>query len=621
MSEYLYRIGQRGAEEVRSQIKAIGGEGEATNMRLLGSAQRRFTQEQNLERQLEAVRKGRVATEERLNALIGGPEAQAAWNAQQRAAAASAVAMRGAASSSGLLQAGIQQGSFQFQDFIVQISGGTSAVRAFAVQGPQMFEALRMMVQGASNGAGAMGRLAAVLQGPLGIGLSLAVPLAALFAQNLFETAKAAKAAETGTSGLAQAQSVLGSMFDLTTGKVKDQNELLRLNARLTAINLRADALKESEGSKKGLSQAALSSRVTGGAPITMGNFAGMRGFDVVSSDVSDLAREAQYAIKNIKDPAARTKALDAILKRSARVDFKGAKVNGEEFRQFIIDAASATAKNLNADELEKTLDTGVLSKMFRQPGPKGKEGKKDKKEADPYSFGDARAELLKGFQADQKAFFAPLSEQGNPIDKLLEADEKRIELMHSQLGLSEDMKREIKDITANMDEAQRAGERFIDTVFDPTNWNDFGDLGMKVLRELQDEFIKLAILNPIKNSLFKSDTALPTITSVLSNVKFLGFASGTERAPGGLSLVGEHGAEIVDLPSGSKVIPASQTRRMMAGRGGVTVPIAIHIDATGADAAALGRLQAQLAAMQRDLPGTIVATVNEANQRGMLAA
>src|SRR3546814_13045995 len=61
--------------------------------------------------------------------------------------------------------------------------------------------------------------------------------------ENLFETEDAAKAAELASNGLSDAQSALGQIFDLTTGKIKSQNEMLRLNARLTAANLRADAL------------------------------------------------------------------------------------------------------------------------------------------------------------------------------------------------------------------------------------------------------------------------------------------------------------------------------------------------------------------------------------------
>lgn len=42
-------------------------------------------------------------------------------------------------------------------------------------------------------------------------------------------------------------------------------------------------------------------------------------------------------------------------------------------------------------------------------------------------------------------------------------------------------------------------------------------------------------------------------------------FANGTSFAPGGLSLVGETGPEIVDIPRGSRVIPAPRTRDLLA--------------------------------------------------------
>ena len=42
------------------------------------------------------------------------------------------------------------------------------------------------------------------------------------------------------------------------------------------------------------------------------------------------------------------------------------------------------------------------------------------------------------------------------------------------------------------------------------------------------------------------------------------GFASGTNSAPGGLAMVGERGPELVNLPRGSQVVPASQSRQMM---------------------------------------------------------
>lgn len=56
----------------------------------------------------------------------------------------------------------------------------------------------------------------------------------------------------------------------------------------------------------------------------------------------------------------------------------------------------------------------------------------------------------------------------------------------------------------------------------------------------------------------------------------FPGFASGTDYSPGGLSWVGESGPELVNLPQGSSVTPASALRG--------SPNVAVHIDARGAE-------------------------------------
>ncbi|MCO4274264.1 phage tail tape measure protein [Pseudarthrobacter sp. HLT3-5] len=59
----------------------------------------------------------------------------------------------------------------------------------------------------------------------------------------------------------------------------------------------------------------------------------------------------------------------------------------------------------------------------------------------------------------------------------------------------------------------------------------------------------------------------------VLNNIAARGNASGTAYSPGGSTLVGENGPEIVNMPRGSQVTPAYRTRNELAsdGSGGVT--------------------------------------------------
>lgn len=95
-------------------------------------------------------------------------------------------------------------------------------------------------------------------------------------------------------------------------------------------------------------------------------------------------------------------------------------------------------------------------------------------------------------------------------------------------------------------------------------------------------------------------------------------FASGTNYAPGGPSLVGENGPEIVNLPRGAQVIPNDVLRGGMGGS--TSVPISISIDATGADAAGLARVQNEIASLKAELPARVVSAVQDAKKRRQLA-
>lgn len=62
------------------------------------------------------------------------------------------------------------------------------------------------------------------------------------------------------------------------------------------------------------------------------------------------------------------------------------------------------------------------------------------------------------------------------------------------------------------------------------------------------------------------------------------GFASGTRYAPGGLAWVGEQGPEIVNLPRGSQVTPANQSKTMAKAMGNTYVSIGNVYDKSDAD-------------------------------------
>lgn len=73
-------------------------------------------------------------------------------------------------------------------------------------------------------------------------------------------------------------------------------------------------------------------------------------------------------------------------------------------------------------------------------------------------------------------------------------------------------------------------------------------------------------------------------------------FASGTHYAPGGWALVGEQGPELVSLPRGSQVLPATETARAMQGWGN-TINITIHAPSGDARQVEIGVLRGLRAA------------------------
>jgi hypothetical protein len=72
--------------------------------------------------------------------------------------------------------------------------------------------------------------------------------------------------------------------------------------------------------------------------------------------------------------------------------------------------------------------------------------------------------------------------------------------------------------------------------------------------------------------------TALRGIAGILTGgiSTLLGFANGTNFAPGGTAVVGERGPELVNLPRGSRVVSAPQTRQVLAGAGGMTLNVMV---------------------------------------------
>ncbi|USI71613.1 hypothetical protein [Sphingomonas morindae] len=288
-------------------------------------------------------------------------------------------------------QFAVQNLGFQVQDFAVQVVGGTSALRAFAQQFPQAAGSL-------TGFGGTLGRVGQFLAGPWGIALTVATTVVAGLADKLLESKDALELAKVGADGLADAQGVLGKIFDLTSGKLEHQNELLRLNARLTAINLRAEAAKEKTDSTKTFAsgqQGSILTRILDslaldgpGGETALGKVRGRRDANV--QGIGDLIRSVQGG----------STSLEAALQQTEKLDFTGVKVTKDQLQQAIIDSASSTVKKQTADEIDKSLDTGRLDPALR----KDAKPKKPKSQEGQIKFAESAAEEIARINAEWDA-------------------------------------------------------------------------------------------------------------------------------------------------------------------------------------------------------------------------
>lgn len=336
-----------------------------------------------------------AATSDRA-AAAAARDLERARREQERAARAAARAEQQAANEVARAlsrrQTGQMQIGQQFQDFFIQVDGGTPILRAFSQQASQLTGALTLLGGEVNGNASRLAKFASFMAGPWGIALGVAIPLVSMLGMKLLENADAAQAAEAGANGLAAAQSALGEVFDLVSGKLKTQNELLILNARLQAINLRAEAAAERSKADSAL-------RPQGLRLSTGGYVAGVLGLDVSGStsrgaQVDEVAA-AVRAAKALTDEKARRSALDAALRRAEKLDFSGLDINKQDFLQAIIFSASAPAKDAIASQIDLSLDSGVLSSVFRRDGPKKRSGSGAAAARALENFGDGASEKI----------------------------------------------------------------------------------------------------------------------------------------------------------------------------------------------------------------------------------
>lgn len=138
-----------------------------------------------------------------------------------------------------------------------------------------------------------------------------------------------------------------------------------------------------------------------------------------------------------------------------------------------------------------------------------------------------------------------------------------------------------------------------------------------KSLNDVMTSLIKTlekAAINSLVMSFFTPGAG--GTTSIFGNLLSGKFAGGTDFAPGGMALVGEHGPELVNLPRGSQVIPNDVARGM---GGGGAIVYSPAIDARGASVEAVARLAQIMEQDRATFASRTVATIQSA-RRGRVA-
>ncbi|MES2987682.1 MAG: hypothetical protein V4808_07235 [Pseudomonadota bacterium] len=266
----------------------------------------------------------------------------------------------------------------QFQDMGIMASmstmGAADVLRIFSMQAGQTALAVEQM-----GVNGAVGRTAAFLGSPWGSIIMAATMVLAPFVMKLFETSTAAEAAEVATSGLADAENTLAELFGKTSSKIAEQNELLRINARIKAANLRVEAAENRKDAAKVFGQAGSVGGLGLGVTMALGSnaadYLGVAGNTGVAklAERARLAANAPRTTGESDESYARFqgKLFDKIVQDAQTVDFKGSGYSQSEFLEGISKQVAAQANESIAKLWDKSLNENAISPLLAKPGPK----------------------------------------------------------------------------------------------------------------------------------------------------------------------------------------------------------------------------------------------------------
>jgi len=498
---------------------------------------------------------------------------------------------RGAVSA-GQMRFAMRDLSMQIGDVGTQFALGARPMQIFASQGSQVASAIGLM----AGEATALGRF---LGGPWFQILTTAAIVLGPMVAKLFEGEGAMKAVTAASNGLGDAQSVLAGIFDMTTGKIKSQNEMLLLNARIQAINLRAEAAAKGEAGRTALGEG-----LKGRESIDYQLTNPFRSRDRMNYDAT-RARNLQKTIANVQ--AGRTTYSQAA-KWAEQFDFTGLTLDRGGFLQAISDTATAEGKRRIADLIDNSLNTGRLDSGLRtsaagrtgsrpRAGSSAASGTADRfngldafvgdNNRDLYRESQERMRLLNKTNADQwDAQMQAIRQQREYDYQLMEDNLRKMDRLQAA---------QLQTLSGLYESLFRGGTRAI--------WDDFGNIGRRVVSQVLAQFTLSLFKKGGSGGGFDLGSAA---TAAFKSI--LGFADGGRPPIGRVSMVGERGPELFVPDVAGTIIP----NHALGGKG-----VVVNISAPGATAETISAIRREIFnAMPMIAAATTGNTIRSLNRR-----
>lgn len=276
--------------------------------------------------------------------------------------------------STGSMQAGMAQLNYQIGDMATMWAMGAKPQQIFVSQASQVVQAISLMQGGA-------GKFATFMAGPWGMALQASVIVLSSLIPALMKTEDAMSKVEFATSAMSDAQSILGGVMDLTTGKINTQSKALLGLARAQAIAGQIEARRNISAARsqlQGLTKqyAGSTTEALVGRGISAGNNAeALAGGNISRSMLTPTSRVARSVLAGW-DTEAAVKSLDRLLEAGKITE-----------KQFLDLSDTVSGLGVAVDDLqlykdvEKALDgdKSALAQFLNPKDPKTRKGPKGK--------------------------------------------------------------------------------------------------------------------------------------------------------------------------------------------------------------------------------------------------